>query len=168
MAEPELKEEAADVPKTLIKPPHLYLGAVLFGLAFDRLVLGPLGLPVTLEGGMARIGFGVSLALAGIGLTVAAAVEMAKAGTNIPTWQPTLALVTSGVFAFLRNPIYAGLSLVYLGVALILGSLGTVVLLPVVLVLMQIGVVSREERYLEAKFGAAYTAYCAQVSRWGF
>jgi protein-S-isoprenylcysteine O-methyltransferase Ste14 len=39
-------------------------------------------------------------------------------------------------------------------------------LLPLVLVVVQRGVVRREERYLEAKFGQEYRDYTARVSRW--
>jgi protein-S-isoprenylcysteine O-methyltransferase Ste14 len=84
----------------------------------------------------------------------------------VPTWMPTTALVTGGPYRISRNPIYLALTLVYLGLALAWGSLWPVVLLAPLLIVMRYGVIGREERYLEARFGDAYRAYRAAVRRW--
>ena len=47
-----------------------------------------------------------------------------------------------------------------------LGAFWAIVLLPLVLIVMVRGVIAREERYLERKFGAAYREYKARVRRW--
>lgn len=89
-----------------------------------------------------------------------------RAGTNVPSWQPSTALVTGGPYRFSRNPIYLAQTLIYLGLACGYGSAWPLALLPAVLIVMHHGVIRREERYLAARFGAAYRAYSASVRRW--
>ena len=80
--------------------------------------------------------------------------------------QPTLAIVTHGVYRFTRNPIYLGMVLGQTGLAIGFDSLwilGT--LIPYYLVL-RYGVVAREEAYLARKFGGVYLDYKSRVRRW--
>jgi protein-S-isoprenylcysteine O-methyltransferase Ste14 len=77
-----------------------------------------------------------------------------------------MALVVDGPFRFTRNPLYLSLTLLYSGTALLLNLLWVVLLLPIALVIMQFGVISREERYLEKKFGQEYLRYKTRVRRW--
>ena len=65
-----------------------------------------------------------------------------------------------------RNPIYIGFVLAYFGLAIILTSLWVLLLLIPVLVILQRGVVEREEAYLGRQFGDAYRKYQARVPRW--
>jgi protein-S-isoprenylcysteine O-methyltransferase Ste14 len=58
------------------------------------------------------------------------------------------------------------MALIYLGVVCATASLGALVLLPVVILVMEVGVIRREERYLERRFGEAYRAYKSRVRRW--
>jgi len=91
---------------------------------------------------------------------------MKRAGTNIRPDQPTLAVVSDGPFRFTRNPLYLALTGLYVGITLLADALWPLLLLVPVLVVLQWGVVAREERYLEAKFGEPYRAYKARVRRW--
>jgi protein-S-isoprenylcysteine O-methyltransferase Ste14 len=61
---------------------------------------------------------------------------------------------------------YLGFTFLYLGASAWMNSLWPVLLLPVVLVVMQRGVIAREEAYLERRFGADYRAYRGRVRRW--
>jgi protein-S-isoprenylcysteine O-methyltransferase Ste14 len=90
----------------------------------------------------------------------------AAAGTNVPPTLPTTALVVDGIYRRSRNPLYLGLILVYLGLGVAAGSLWAIGLLVPLLWVINVGVVKREERYLERKFGDAYRAYKARVRRW--
>ena len=76
------------------------------------------------------------------------------------------ALATSGPYAYTRNPLYLGSTLVYLGLSVAAGSLWAIILLVPLLWVINVGVVAREERYLERKFGNAYRTYKARVRRW--
>lgn len=151
-----------DSAGVIAHPPVIYAAALALGLGADWLLAlpalplpGAIGTPLALAAG-----------LAGIALLFAAALRFIKAGTNIPTHLPTTALVTDGLYRFSRNPIYLGLTLIYLALALGLASLASLALLPVVLAIMQVGVIQREERYLESKFGEPYRHYKARVRRW--
>ena len=56
--------------------------------------------------------------------------------------------------------------LVYFGLAIVLTSVWVLLLLIPVLLILQRGVVEREEAYLERQFGEAYRKYKARVPRW--
>ncbi len=106
------------------------------------------------------------MALVALALAIWGDRTMKVAGTNVRPDRPALAVVEGGPFAFVRNPLYVSLILLYLGIGVALGSPAfLVVLVPFALVL-HFGVVLREERYLEAKFGDVYRRYKARVRRW--
>ena len=91
---------------------------------------------------------------------------MRRAGENPSVHRPTGAIVASGPYAFTRNPMYLSMTLLCFGIAFIVNTLWPVILLPVPLMVIQYGVIHREERYLELKFGDEYTRYRAKVRRW--
>jgi protein-S-isoprenylcysteine O-methyltransferase Ste14 len=78
----------------------------------------------------------------------------------------TTTMIDSGPFARSRNPLYLGLLAGAAGVALLAGSLWALIALPLEWALLSWGAVGPEERYLTAKFGAAYAAYTRRVRRW--
>ena len=80
--------------------------------------------------------------------------------------KPTSALVIWGPYRFTRNPMYMGLTTLYVGGTLLLNDLWPLALLPVVIGLVQRRVIAKEEAYLERKFGDEYRAYKAGVRRW--
>src|SRR5262249_35089213 len=88
---------------------------------------------------------------------------MHGADTNISPLKPAVSLVTAGPFRFSRNPLYGAITLLYIGLTLLLSSWWGVVLLVPVLVVLHFGVIRREERYLERKFGERYADYRSQV-----
>ncbi len=91
---------------------------------------------------------------------------MKAAGTNINPTLPAKAIVSSGPFRFSRNPLYLSLTTIYLGLTLAVNTWwGIVVLIPL-LIVMHRGVVLREERYLEQKFGQSYRQYRSRVRRY--
>jgi protein-S-isoprenylcysteine O-methyltransferase Ste14 len=61
---------------------------------------------------------------------------------------------------------YLGLSLVYLGVALLMNSMWTALFFPFVIAALCLTVIRHEERYLAATFGHAYEDYRRRVRRW--
>jgi len=74
--------------------------------------------------------------------------------------------VTTGAYRFTRNPAYLGMALIYTGIALATGGTWALITLIPTLVLVDRGVIAREERYLEQKFGAEYTTLKTRVRRW--
>jgi len=91
---------------------------------------------------------------------------MHRAGTNVRPDRPATALVTGGPFRFSRNPLYVSLIALYLGITLLFDALWPLILLIPVLAFVHWGIVLREERYLELKFGDAYRDYKTRVRRW--
>jgi protein-S-isoprenylcysteine O-methyltransferase Ste14 len=61
---------------------------------------------------------------------------------------------------------YLSLTLLYLGLTSLINSLWMLLLVMPLMVVMQRGVVEREEQYLEAKFGEEYLRYKMWVRRW--
>ena len=89
-----------------------------------------------------------------------------RAGTRPEPWKPSTALVISGPYRFTRNPMYVGMTAIYLGITFWVNTPWPLPLLPLVLAVMQYGVVAREETYMERRFGAEYRAYMERVRRW--
>jgi protein-S-isoprenylcysteine O-methyltransferase Ste14 len=103
----------------------------------------------------------------GITIGLASVYSFRKAKTTVlPAGRPTTAIVESGPYRFTRNPMYLAMSCAYVGLALLLNNLWALLLLPFVLVVVDLFVIRREERYLTAKFGEPYREYCARVGRW--
>ena len=110
---------------------------------------------------------GFSILATGIAIGLASVYNFRKADTTIlPVGRPTTAIVESGPYRFTRNPMYVAMACAYLGLSLLLNNVWALVLLPLVLVVVDLAVIRREERYLTAKFGAPYREYCARVRRW--
>ena len=103
----------------------------------------------------------------GIAIGLASVYSFRKARTTVlPAGRPTTAIVESGPYRFTRNPMYVAMALAYFGLSLLLNSVWPLLLLPFVLVLVDLSVIRREERYLVAKFGEPYREYCMRVRRW--
>jgi protein-S-isoprenylcysteine O-methyltransferase Ste14 len=143
-----------------VLPPLLFLVVLAGALVADRL------LPLPLPGGGARVVAGVALVVAGLAVMAWAGRAMWGSHTTVSPWARVSALVTSGPFRFTRNPIYLGDLLVYLGVALWVGTWWPVLFLPLLFPAVQWLVIGPEEHYLTARFGDDYTAYRQRVRRW--
>jgi protein-S-isoprenylcysteine O-methyltransferase Ste14 len=152
--------DAGDHAQVIAHPPLLALGGILVGLGLDAIWPAP-QLPA-----LVQYVLGGGLFLAGLVIVLTCALTFARAGTSVPTNTPTTALATNGLYRYSRNPIYVALALAHLGIAAAVDSPWILATLPVVLVIIRFGVIAREERYLEAKFGDEYRAYKARVRRW--
>jgi hypothetical protein len=108
---------------------------------------------------------GLGAAWAGVGLYVLALRDLGASWRFTIDRERSGELVTTGVFAFSRNPIYLALALLALGVSLALFSLLLILLACAALLYFQ-HLIRREERFLAAHYGEAYRAYCAGVRRW--
>ena len=149
-------------PGVIAPPPLLYAGALGIGLALDFLVLRvQTGMPAA-----PRYIFAALLLAAATALAASAFNRFRRAGTHAEPWQPTTAIVTNGVYAFTRNPMYVAATLVYIAAAVAADSVIALLLLAPLLVIMHYGVIVREERYLETKFGGEYQRYKGTVRRW--
>lgn len=86
-------------------------------------------------------------------------------GTLTPA-VPTQHLVVSGLYRFVRNPMYVGVVTVIVGEALLLGSGDVLIYSAVVALGFHLFVVLYEEPTLRRTYGPEYDAYCAHVRRW--
>jgi protein-S-isoprenylcysteine O-methyltransferase Ste14 len=154
-----------DAPGVIAPPPLIAAATVVLGLALDWLL--PTRVFHDLIAIWLREVIGAVVAVAGVALAVAARQRFMQIGTNVQPWKPAIHLATSGVYTRLRNPMYLGLILLVLGVAIGFASDWTLLLLVPMALILHYGVVRREERYLETKFGEDYRRYKANVPRWG-
>ena len=101
------------------------------------------------------------------GLSLARAiVTITKAGSNVPTNRPTTTIVESGPYRFTRNPIYLGMFLGLIGLAIAFDNLWLLMLLVPFALIIRYKVVAREEAYLERTFGDVHHGYRSRVRRW--
>ena len=149
-----------DNPGVIAPPPLIYLGFLVIGLLLDY--VWPAG--VAPDG--VRYPSGIALFALGGAIFAFALRQLRKAGTSLEPRKPTTAVVTGGPYRLSRNPIYVALSLAYLGLAVAADSPWAAALLVPALAVMHYGVIAREERYLEGKFGDEYLRYKASVRRW--
>jgi len=146
----------------IARPPLIFLGFLAFAAVLEALVPSP----TTTLFPHARYVAGAVFFIVGILIGIAGVRDLRAAATNISTDLPTTTLVVYGVYGWSRNPLYLAMALAYIGLAIAAGSAWAIVLLVPLLVLMHIGVISREERYLEREFGDAYRQYKSRVRRW--
>ena len=141
--------------------PPLLLAAAL-SLGFGAKWLTPLPfLPDTVARPV-----GPAVVAASLGWFIWAVVTMRRGGGSIPTSEPTEAIVARSPYAWSRNPIYLSMVALQVGIGIWAGSLWFLGLAALSAGLLWWGVISREERYLEGKFGNAYLEYKVRVRRW--
>jgi protein-S-isoprenylcysteine O-methyltransferase Ste14 len=154
-----------DVPGVLVFPPLLFLIVLAVGILLDWLAplsfLSPIPMPV-------RLTLGPLLLLIGLVSAIVGKRAFDRIGTNVRPTQPALKLADQGIFAHLRNPMYVGMSLAVIGVVIAFAFEWTLFALVVGALVMHFGVVLREERYLERKFGDDYRRYKQTVPRYGW
>lgn len=141
-------------------PPLIYLGALTLGLLLDKKLPVPF-----LPRNIARA-LGWSLLVGGASLMGWFFFTMRRADTPIDPREPVSNLATDGPFRYTRNPAYLSMTMIYAGLSSLANALSCILLLPAVLLIIQRGVIEREERYLERKFGEKYLRYKEHVRRW--
>ena len=155
-----MKETLAVAQFGVFRPPLIYLASIATGLAFHWAWPRPL-----LSDVPARP-LGIALVVVSLLLFGFSVQRFRAAGTPVLARKPTTAIVRTGPYRFSRNPIYLAFSLLPLGVAVWGNSWWLVATLAGAVALIHYVVVPREERYLEARFGAEYRDYKTSVRRW--
>ena len=154
-------DDREDAARVIIRPPLAWGLAVIAGLALDWLAPLPL-LPADLPAG----GLGAMVFVLALALFAWAIVTITRVGSNVPTNLPTTTIVESGPYRFTRNPIYLGMFLGLIGLAIAFDNLWLLMMLVPFALVVRYGVVAREEAYLERKFGDVYRGYRSRVRRW--
>ena len=153
--------DTADTAQIIIRPPLAWGLAVIAGLALNWLMPLPFVPAAVPAGWVGAMVFALALALVGWAIAT-----ITLAGSNVPTNLPTTTIVGTGPYRFTRNPIYLGMVLGLIGLAIALNSLWLLLTLVPFALAIRYGVVAREEAYLERKFGDVYRRYRAHVRRW--
>lgn len=144
-------------------PPALF--AILLGLVGALALSRPrLGGAIVPEGRLMAVA--VVLAVAGLVLLGGARVQFARRDCEIMTFASPRNLVTTGLFAVSRNPMYLGFSLLLLAAALASNSLPAFLAPLAFFLAAHLWYIPTEERAARAAFGPAYDAYAARTRRW--
>jgi protein-S-isoprenylcysteine O-methyltransferase Ste14 len=153
--------DTADTANVIIRPPIAWALAVLTALALQWLVPLPFMPAAAPAGWVGSAVFAIALALAAWAIAT-----LTRAGSNVPTHLPVTTIVDAGPYRFTRNPIYLGMIVGLIGLAIAFDSLWPLVALMPFALVIRYGVVAREEAYLERKFGDVYRRYRSRVRRW--
>ncbi len=127
---------------------HWQMNAPFFGTPLSRIPGGFLLVP----GAIGLLDSFVRFALQGV-------------GTPAPVF-PTRHLVVSGLYCYVRNPMYVAVVSIIMGQGLILANVALLEYGGVVWLLFHLFVLFYEEPALRASFGPEYQSFCAEVPRW--
>jgi protein-S-isoprenylcysteine O-methyltransferase Ste14 len=149
-----------DNPGVLVFPPLLFAICLVCGVVAHFVCPYHLALSPWLRG------LGGALGTGAVAFAFWGERTMKAAGTNVRPDLPAIAIVSNGPFAFTRNPLYLAVLAFFTGIGIALDSPAFLAVLVPMFVVLHVGVVRREELYLEAKFGDVYRGYKARVRRW--
>ncbi len=140
-------------------PPVVFLGVLGLGFVLESLLPGA-ALPAWAQW------VGAVVIVAGVALLVSFELAFKRAGTDANPYRPSTALATEGPYRFSRNPGYLGMAITYIGIALAAEAPWALVMLVPATLVIQYGVIAREEHYLERLFGEEYLSYKRTTRRW--
>lgn len=145
--------------RKIVPPVYLLLTLILMGsFHFFMPIAFIIPAPVSYAGAV--------FVVLGIAVACTAAWRFRKAGTPVMPFEPSTALVTGGMYNYTRNPMYLGMVLLLIGVAVLFGSLGAWLPVPFFIWVIQANFIRGEERFLESIFGEQYLEYKRRVRRW--
>jgi protein-S-isoprenylcysteine O-methyltransferase Ste14 len=166
-AEPVTKTSSAydesrdiDAAGVVAPPPLVYIAGLGAGFALQA------ALPATPLPGAVAWPLGSALIVTGTVLARSFFRALHRAKTSVSPYSATTSLVTTGPYRLSRNPGYLGMTLAYAGIAVVAHTLWVLLPLVPVLLIIDRGVIAREERYLERKFAEEYRRYKRRTRRW--
>lgn len=146
-------------PKFLYPPIYLLLALILM------IVLDQIAPWVNLIASPLRY-LGIVLMGVGLGPALWVNAKFKRAGTTIKPFEESSTLVVEGPFRLSRNPIYLGMVIFLLGLAILLGSLTPFLVVTAFAILIDRRFIRVEEAMLSRTFGAPYDDYRRRVRRW--
>lgn len=123
-------------------------------LPVDMVVYAPLNL------------VGIVPILLGLGLIVSVNRLFIKIGNEVGVFKKPHKLITSRWFELSRNPIYLGFAMALFGIWFLLGSMSTVFLPIIFILVIDVWYIRHEEKVLEDTFGKDFINYKKKVGRW--
>ncbi len=145
------------------------ISEVVFGIPLLAAIVLQFVVPLSLPGEIIRpvmMAVGAILIVAGLASIILTRREFAKHGERTDPGNPTHHIMTTGAFAFSRNPMYLGIVIFLTGVALAVNWPCVLVMLVPSIVACHYVLIAPEERYLAGKFGEEYAQYTRSVKRW--
>ena len=143
----------------LLRPPLLFLSAILLGVALNWAWPFPFRPPTLWL-------LGPLVTICAVMLFLLSFREFRRAGTSVRGSERTSTIVRTGPYRFSRNPIYLAFIIFVLGLSVWLNNLWLLVTLVPAVGLIALVVIRREERFLERNFPDQYASYRAHVRRW--
>jgi protein-S-isoprenylcysteine O-methyltransferase Ste14 len=105
--------------------------------------------------------------IVGIAAVIWCAADFVRKGRGTPVpLDPPKELVVSGLYQYVRNPMYVGVLLIQVGNIVWFGTLAQAVYWFFLFIGFNLFIRANEEPYLRKTFGAAYEEYCRTVPRW--
>ncbi len=157
-----MSSENQDNAKVRLAPPLAFLATIVLGFALQRWVLA---LPLPGSTGQLRAAT-LLFAILGSALLATALGLFRRSGQDPKPWQPTPAIISTGIYKYTRNPMYVGMALTQAAFATFRANGWILAMVPLALALVYLTAVRHEEEYLSSKFGDAYSAYQRSVRRW--
>ncbi len=147
-------------PYLVVPAPALFIAVAALALLLG--VVWPLEMPASM--GLTFTGW--ALVDAGMVMMLWTVWLMFWRKTTLNPYGKPQRLLSEGPFRISRNPLYVAMLVVYLGGGIVWGSYWFVLLLPLLVLLLQLGIIRHEERLLLLHFGDDYAKYCKKVRRW--
>ena len=152
-----MSKQVAYVPR-----PHRLAQLLLAGMIGARMVFpGPALMDFHLA-----LAKGLAIAILGMAITLMAEHQLHRAGTTVETFGSPTLLVFTGAFSRSRNPIYLGITVILVGVALMLNQPYGLIAAGFFLLACNFGYIPHEESRMRAEFGTDYETYMERVRRW--
>ncbi len=149
-----------DKAGVIMFPPLLYALVLIAGIAVSKFF------PYHFINLQLALPLGIFILAAGfVNLFRAARIFVQKKNPINPAASTKL-IINMGIYKYTRNPMYLSFAIMYTGISILTNSWCSLLLLFPLLVLVQKGIIEREEQYLTRKFGAEYLAYKSKVRRW--
>jgi protein-S-isoprenylcysteine O-methyltransferase Ste14 len=159
MESPTLSQSTATRPLRVIPPVYL-LAAVILMVLLHRFA------PVRQLIQWPWRWVGVAVIVGGLMFGFSAVALFRRHRTTLRPGQASTMLVDRGPFRVTRNPMYLGMTIALVGVALLLGSATPWAVVPLFAWVINRNVIPLEERMLLGAFGDDYARYQARVRRW--
>ncbi len=157
---PESIEKNKQGAGVKIPPPLVYVGWMIIGTVLQKYYPTNMGIPFDYQY------WGLLMVICGIILIFYFFKIFKKAETNIEPWRPTSNIITTGIYAYSRNPIYVVFNLFPIGLGIFFDNLWILLsIIPASITLYHLAI-KKEEAYLEAEFGEEYLEYKKKVRRW--
>jgi protein-S-isoprenylcysteine O-methyltransferase Ste14 len=154
----ENKQETSAGPLPgLLRPPIIFLAAILLGIALNRAC--PLHFVPSDLGWLGSL-----VIFSAVLLFLLSFREFRAAGTPVSGRERTATIVRTGPYRLSRNPIYLSFVMLVLGLSVSLNDLWLLMTLVPVVGLIAAIVIPREERFLQQTFGVEYRRYKCSVS----